>query len=76
MQIRKLVVIDWGVKDQGILPKRWEVDIPFNIPDHKNLNEKNLENLEFFRKEMQKIYQNFCDGKISLKYDYELIYGL
>ncbi len=62
----KAVVIDNGDPSVGIDPFFWEIECPF-------YGDEDEDNKEFFRKEIQKLYKEFAEGKIHVFYSYEKI---
>ena len=71
MENLKLIITDKGDPSVGIIEISWVVEVPFYI-DPKNLSIDDKENLDFFRNKIRKVYSEFCDGRISLDYDFEL----
>ena len=66
----KLIIKDSGDSSVGIMSAYWEVEVPFNLTD---LSGDELElNLEGFRKDMIKAYEDYCEGHCSASYDFEL----
>lgn len=60
----KLIIREYGDNSVGIRDAYYEVECPFE----KDVEE---ENLEFFRKNIEGIYREFCEGKIRAEYDFE-----
>ena len=66
----KLIIKDSGDSSVGIMSAYWEVEVPFNR-DEMSGDELEL-NLEGFRKDMIKAYEDYCEGKCYADYDFEL----
>jgi len=60
----KLIVTDQGDPSVGIFPESWLVESPI-------IDKNEKENLEFFKAEIIKLYDSFCDGKCVAGYDFE-----
>lgn len=60
----KLIVTDHGDPSVGIFPETWEVDSPHDgtEPDGR----------ELFRDLILQAYGEFCEGKLTAYYDFEL----
>ena len=66
----KLIIKDNGDPSVGIMSAYWEVEVPF---DRAELSGDELElNLEGFRKDMIKAYEDYCEGHCSASYDFEI----
>ena len=66
----KLIIKDSGDYSVGIMSAYWEVEVPFNKDE---LSGDELEmNLEGFRKDMIKAYEDYCEGRCSASYDFEI----
>lgn len=59
----KLYVTDQGDRTVGIWDQTWTIECPFNEKDI------DTENLEWFRSEIERIYKEFCDGRIECGYE-------
>lgn len=67
----KLIISDHGDPSVGIFGCSWEVEYPM-ILDPENLSVDDKVELDFFRKDMIVAYQNYCDGRCTADYDFEL----
>lgn len=61
----KAVVTDKGDPSVGIFPCSWTVECPF----YKDADQ---DSKEWFRKQIEKVYSEFAEGRILVDYDYEL----
>jgi len=59
------IVIDHGDPSVGINSVSWEVKCPF----YKN---EDKENKEFFRQSIAALYAEFAEGRIDVRFDYEI----
>ena len=63
----KLHVIDCGDPSVGIFQQEFEVDCPFALDDGTNINEH-----YYFKQEIEKLFSEYAEGRLILKYDYEI----
>ncbi len=64
-----MFITDHGDPSVGIFPQTWTIQCPFCKVDVDE------EGLDFFRKEMQKLYGEFSEGGgVTCEYDFELRY--
>ncbi len=69
----KLIITDQGDSSVGIFPRSWDIDAPFEeVTDPKALSVSDIEEMDLFRKDMTNIYKEYCEGRISASYDFEL----
>lgn len=69
----KLYLTDKGDESVGIFPVTWEVDVPFEKPDPDIiLLDDDFDDLEWFRQQQIDIYKEYCQGKLTAEYDFEL----
>jgi len=61
----KLIVTDYGDPMVGIYPQSWEVEAP-----HDGTEE---EGRELFRELILQAYSEFCEGRLTAEYEYELL---
>lgn len=59
----KLYVTDQGDRTVGIWEQTWVIECPFNK------NDIDEDNLEWFRSEIERLYKEFCDGRIECGYE-------
>lgn len=60
----KLIVTDYGDQTVGIFPESWVVEAP-----HDGTEE---EGRELFRELILQAYSEFCEGRMTAEYDYEI----
>lgn len=65
---RYILVTDAGDPSVGIYPRSWMVEVPFAI----DLNDKEM--LDDFRAGIERLYNDFCDGRCRVEYDFELMF--
>jgi hypothetical protein len=63
----KLYIFNNGDPSVGIFPDQWEIQCPFNREDLMNEHDE-----DYFKDEMLKVFQQFCEFKVYGLYDYEL----
>lgn len=63
---RYVLVTDAGDASVGIFPQSWMVEVPFSI----DINDKEM--LEDFRAGIARLYNDYCDGRCRVEYDFEL----
>lgn len=59
---------DWSV---GIPSEHFEIDVPFYFPDVNKIDAYDKELLREFKESMLKLYQDYCEGRLSAWYDFE-----
>ncbi len=65
----KAIIKDGGDPSVGIFPRYWEADVPFTVSD------VDMQTIEWFRKQLENLYGEFAEGKLTVDYDYELMYA-
>lgn len=63
----KALITDKGDLSVGIFSRYWEVECPF-------YRDADDEEKEWFRKSIANVYGEFAEGRITVKFDYELQY--
>jgi len=59
------VITDHGDMSVGMRPQQWEVQCPFYQDEDKEIQND-------FREELKKLYQDFSDGRLEVRYGYEI----
>ena len=62
----KLYLHDNGDESVGIFSQGYSIDVPFERDD------VDFDTLADFKKDIVKIYSDFCEGKLKALYDFEL----
>ena len=66
----KLIITYKGDMSVGIRPQRWAVEVPF---EKEEFDVEDLEmNLNAFREDMRKVYEQYCDSDVYCSYDFEI----
>lgn len=60
----KLIVTDHGDPSVGIFPETWQVDAPHDCTEE--------EGRELFRDLILQAYAEFCEGRLTAEYEYEI----
>lgn len=72
----KLIITDRGDASVGIFSTSWEIEVPYEIKDDRNLSSDDKDSLEFFRSKMIEVYKEFCEGRCIAVYDFEYRYEI
>jgi hypothetical protein len=67
----KLIVTDNGDRSVGLFPQDYIVELPMDIPDAENIEPFDLECMEWFKAEIINIFDEFSNGKVTAKYNFE-----
>lgn len=63
---RYVLVTDCADPSVGMYPQHWMVEIPFVV----DMSDKEL--IENFREDIKKLYDDYCEGRCMVEYDFEL----
>lgn len=66
----KLIITYPGDSSVGIWSQHWTVEVPFEREDFDA--EDLAMNLDAFREDMRKVYEQYCDSDVYCSYDFEI----
>ena len=70
----KLFVTDHADPSVGMFPCTWEVEVPFLVDDaaKKEYRRGDDSELDYFRNDIQELYNSYCDGRCEAYYEFEI----
>lgn len=68
----KLILTDKGDPSVGIFETTWEVDVPLQDFKDAKMELDYVQELQFFKESIKKVYEEFAEGRIIAHYDFEI----